>query len=123
MTATERALRQKYKNRIADLEQQIELLNSRLSAAVDKQLLLLNRLNRLIVADERIAKLQAGENEVHLNPPGDLPPVNCPLLIELEPGVLVPAERTGFISDRNRDMEYRVAAGGLVHGRFRWSYP
>lgn len=120
MKATERALRQNQKNLITGLQQEIELLNSRLSASVDKQILLLNR---VIEADELIAQLQAGQSPVHLNPAGDLPPVNCPLLIELEPGVLVHAERTGFISDRNRDMEYLLASGKVIHGRFAWTYP
>lgn len=120
MKATERALRQNQKNLITGLQQEIELLNRRLSASVDKQILLLNR---VIEADELIAQLQAEQSPVHLNPAGDLPPVNCPLLIELEPGVLVHAERTRFISDRNRDMEYLLASGKVVHGRFAWTYP
>lgn len=120
MKATERALRQSQKNRIALLEQEIELLNRRLSAATDKQILLLNR---LIEADEQITELQAQSSMIHLNPAGDLPPVGCPLLIEVEPGVLVHAERTGFISDRNRDMEYLLASGKVIQGRHRWTYP
>lgn len=121
MKATERALRQNQKNLITGLQQEIELLNRRLSASVDKQILLLNR---VIDAEDLVAEMQALiEPEVHLNPAGALPPVNCPLLIELEPGVLVPAERTGFISDRSRDMEYLLASGKVIHGRFAWTYP
>lgn len=59
---------------------------------------------------------------VHLNPAGLLPPVGCPLLIKVA-GHLEPAERTGIIADKGSDMEYRLADGLIIHGRFPWTYP
>lgn len=59
----------------------------------------------------------------HLNPAEQLPPVDCPLLIELEPGLLVPAARTTFVESKGREMEYRLNDGTLVLGRYRWTYP
>lgn len=58
----------------------------------------------------------------HLNQPDHLPPVGCELLIEVD-GTLVRAHRTGFISDRNRDMHYKLEDGEILVGRFRWTYP
>ena len=59
----------------------------------------------------------------HLNPAELLPPVDCPLLIEVEPGRLVQAARTGFVESRDREMEYRLADGSMIVGRYRWTYP
>lgn len=59
----------------------------------------------------------------HLNPAEQLPPVDCPLLIEVEPGRLVQAARTRFVESRDREMEYRLADGTTLVGRFRWTYP
>lgn len=59
---------------------------------------------------------------VHLNPAGDLPPVHCPLIIEVD-GELIRAERTGFVEQRDRQMEYELADGSRVLGRYRWTYP
>lgn len=59
---------------------------------------------------------------VHLNPPGLLPPVGCPLLVKVA-GHLERAERTGIIADKTSEMEYRLADGLVVHGRFPWTYP
>ncbi len=60
--------------------------------------------------------------EVHLNSADKLPPVGCPLLIELPSG-LTRAERTGIIADKANSMEYRTADGRMVYGRFPWTYP
>lgn len=57
-----------------------------------------------------------------LNSSGVLPPVSCPLLIEVGEA-LVPATRTGFIAKKSDDMEYRLANGCLIHGRYRWTFP
>jgi len=57
-----------------------------------------------------------------LNSNGALPPVDCPLLIEL-PNVLLPATRSGFITKKSDEMEYRLPNGSLIHGRYRWTYP
>lgn len=92
------------------LHGEVALLQRRLSTATDKQILLLNK---LIAVDER----------VHLNSASALPPVECPLLIEVEPDYLVPAERTGHVAARGVEMEYRTSDGATILGRFRWTYP
>lgn len=94
----------------AQLYHTIEHLQQRLSTAVDKQLLLMNR---IIEAEERV-------NEPHLN--HHLPPVRCPLLIQVD-GKLLHAERTGFVASKGSDMEYELADGRLIMGRYRWTYP
>ena len=63
-----------------------------------------------------------GNGRSWLNSSDVLPPVGCPLLIELS-DVLVPATRTGFIKSKSAEMEYRLANGCLIHGRYRWTYP
>jgi len=60
---------------------------------------------------------------MHMNNPEHLPPVACPLLLELPGGQLVKAERTGFIADRSRNMEYLLESGETISGRLRWTYP
>lgn len=85
-----------------------ELLHRRLSTAADKQILLLNKLV---------------DHDTHLNAATVLPPVDCPLLIELAPGKLVRAERTGHVESRSHDMQYRVSDGNVISGKFRWTYP
>lgn len=74
-----------------------------------------------------------------------LPPVDCPLVIEVPAGTrilhpplpgteveqfvlcLVPemlrVERRSYLQIKDRDMEYWLADGGRVVGRFNWSYP
>ncbi|WP_288081565.1 hypothetical protein [Pseudomonas sp.] len=74
----------------------------------------------------RIAELEAKQHapeSPHLNPPGDLPPVDCPILIELTSGQLMRAERTGHVPTRGDDMQYRMRDGSLTTGKFRWTYP
>lgn len=59
---------------------------------------------------------------VHLNPADHLPPVNCPIVIEVD-GKLLRAERTGFIEQRDSSMEYELADGSKVLGRHPWTFP
>ncbi len=80
-------------------------------------------------SDEKLSGRLAGGNvttkqggSVWLNSSGVLPPVTCPLMIEVG-DALVPATRTGFIANKSADMEYRLANGCLIHGRYRWTYP
>ena len=61
--------------------------------------------------------------EVHLNAADKLPPVDCPLLIEVMKGYLVLAQRTGIIENKRAAMEYRLVTGETIQGRFRWTYP
>ena len=66
-------------------------------------------------------RTRRGEN-IWLNSSSNLPPVECPLMIEVG-DVLVPATRTGIIPKKSDDMEYRLENGCLIHGRYRWTYP
>lgn len=69
------------------------------------------------------ASLSMPDKNVHkLNAPEILPPVDCPLVV-LFNGRLIRAERTGFIQDKSRDMEYRLENGAIVKGKLPWTYP
>lgn len=81
----------------------------------------------VVVVAERVMEWQKGctrtiESTPHLNDPSALPPVGCPLLIEVG-GALVKAHRTGFIAERDRQMEYQLTDGTTIIGRYRWTYP
>lgn len=58
-----------------------------------------------------------------MNRPERLPPVDCPLLIELPDGSRVRAERTRHVAARGLGMEYRLSDGSLIIGAFPWTYP
>lgn len=58
----------------------------------------------------------------HLNPASQLPPVGCPLIIEVH-GRLLRAERTSFVQSRDHELAYRLADGTEITGRFCWTYP
>lgn len=62
-------------------------------------------------------------DEPHLNPASSLPPVACPIVIELPGQGLKRAERTGFVTHKDNQMEYILADGSKIIGRFRWTYP
>lgn len=97
---------------------QIGILERRLSNAVDKQLLLINK---LIVAEDEIARLRNGTG-LHLNPLDHLPPVDCPLLIEVSPGELIRACRPTFAPTKGSALVFDTEAG-QIEGRFPWTYP
>lgn len=59
----------------------------------------------------------------HLNSASSLPPVACPIVIELPGQGLKRAERTGFVTHKDNQMEYAPADGSKIIGRFRWTYP
>jgi hypothetical protein len=61
--------------------------------------------------------------DLKLNPPELLPPVGCPLLIQVEEARTVRASRTSHIADKNRQMEYLLSDGSRITGRFWWTYP
>lgn len=111
MTPNERRAMRQLRETAARLVVHCELLERRLSTAADKQILLLNKL------------IDCEQQTIHLNTPSTLPPVGCPLLIEIAPGRLVNAERTGYLLAKGSDMEYRVSDGNVINGRFRWTYP
>lgn len=56
------------------------------------------------------------------NKPERLPPVACPLVINVN-GAAIKAHRVSHLSDRSGQMDYRLASGDLITGRFEWSYP
>lgn len=51
------------------------------------------------------------------------PPVNCPLLIELPSGELVRVERREWARSHSDSLAFYLPDGGLIMGRFRWTYP
>jgi hypothetical protein len=63
------------------------------------------------------------KDTIHLNTAGDLPPVACPLVIEVPGCGMLRAERTGFVANKGNEMEYRLSDGTTLTGRFRWTYP
>lgn len=58
----------------------------------------------------------------HFNPPSMLPPVGCPLLLLIGTGAVVKAERVTYLTDRDGMMDYRLADGSVITGRFWWTY-
>ncbi len=61
------------------------------------------------------------EVELHLNPASQLPPVDCPLLISVQ-GQLLRASRPTFAERKGDDLEYELTGGGMITGRFPWTY-
>lgn len=60
------------------------------------------------------------------NAPEVLPPVGCPLVLNLGPEYdwdIAHGERVSHLSDRGGVMDYRLSTGQVVRGRFAWSYP
>lgn len=60
---------------------------------------------------------------LELNPADVLPPVDCPLLIELEEGCLVLATRPTFVEHKGDELVFKTENGMTVIGRPRWTYP
>lgn len=82
-----------------------------------------NRIFDLEEENRRLRNRVEAYPQTHLNPAGSLPPVDCPLLIELGPGKLVAAVRPSFIPRKSSPMTYRLSDGSMTEGRFRWTYP
>lgn len=63
---------------------------------------------------------------MHLNSSGTLPPVDCPLLIEVF-GQILRARRVAHASNKDDDLDYIVelpyGAQEVISGRFAWTYP
>lgn len=66
--------------------------------------------------------LRCPPETLHLNHASHLPPVNCPLLIQVD-GELLQAHRTVFVSSRADTLVYRLHNGREIEGRFPWTYP
>lgn len=58
----------------------------------------------------------------HLNSKYVQPPVDCPLLIEVE-GKLIRAHRENWELSKESEMEFILPNGGKLVGRYRWTYP
>lgn len=59
----------------------------------------------------------------HLNSASSLPPVACPIVIKVPGQGILRAERTGFVTHKDNQMEYILADGSKIIGRFCWTYP
>ena len=70
----------------------------------------------------RLAWLFAGD-DTHLNSADILPPVACPIVIDIPGAGLKRAERIGYVYHRGDQMEYLLDDGSKINGRFRWTYP
>ncbi len=70
----------------------------------------------------KVERNRTGETLPHLNPASQLPPVDCPLLISVQ-GQLLRACRPTFAERKGDDLEYELAGGGVIIGRFPWTYP
>lgn len=51
-----------------------------------------------------------------------LPPVDCPLVINVN-GAHLHATRISYLQEKNGQMDYRLASGVVIRGRYPWSYP
>ena len=99
------------------IAEKMDILERRLSYATDKQLLLMNK---LIAAEDEIARLRIPQ--MHLNSIDHLPPVDCPLLIEVSPGELIGAWRPTFAATKCDSLVFETE-DGQIEGRFPWTYP
>lgn len=61
--------------------------------------------------------------EVKFNSPSQLPPVGCWLMLDTPNMGVIRAKRTGYIENKNREMEYMSESGIFFYGRFAWTYP
>lgn len=59
---------------------------------------------------------------LHLNPPEQLAPVGCWLLLECS-GELFHARRTSYVEKKNRELEYELPDGRIITGRYWWTGP
>ena len=59
---------------------------------------------------------------IHLNPASQTPPVDCPLLIEVD-GQLVRVIRRQWARSHNAPLAFYRPDGVLIMGRYRWTYP
>lgn len=63
---------------------------------------------------------------MHLNPASTLPPVDCPLLIQVC-GQLLRAKRVNFVESKDHALDYLVdlpyGSQEVISGRYEWTYP
>lgn len=68
------------------------------------------------------APCRRASDSLHWNAEDALPPVDCPLLILVD-NQTVRAQRPRFAQSRGDDLEYHLADGTVLTGRFPWTYP
>lgn len=91
-----------------------------------------NTLSKMAVAKAvQITSFQPFETQAVAQPAAEphlnecsvvLPPVDSPLLIEIAPGVLLPAKRDEHAESRNDLLRFRLEHGGFFTGRPRWTH-
>ena len=70
-----------------------------------------------------LKQLSGGTEFVQLNECGTvLPPVDSPLVIEIQPGVMVGASRISHVERRGDQLVFDLAHGGQFVGRPRWTH-
>ena len=108
-----------------------EVMDPATVAEVERILLAENNRFGTIATSMRVTGFQPyevqGDREapaLHLNAAdsGAMPPVRSPLLIEIEPGVVVPATRTEHVAAKGDALQYVLPSGGVLIGRFRWTH-
>lgn len=65
----------------------------------------------------------AAQQYDHWNRPEHLPPVGCPLVIQVPTLGVLRCERTSHVADRSQELTYQIKPGWTLTGRFMWSYP
>ena len=60
--------------------------------------------------------------ELTLNSEEVLPPVDCPLLIQIN-DVLVKAIRPAFVERKGDELVYELPCKTRITGKFKWTYP
>ena len=60
--------------------------------------------------------------EIHLNPASQTPPVDCPLLIEVD-GQLLRVIRYEWARSHSDVLYFYLLDGGMITGRYRWTHP
>ena len=62
----------------------------------------------------------------HWNLPENLPPTECPIVINLGAAYdwdIAYGERIDHVARRGDDMNYRLSTGEVITGQFLWTYP
>lgn len=75
-----------------------------------------------IVSEKDFKMLYSYPSEIHWNSSDHLPPVDCPLLLLFD-NRPVRAIRTGFVANKNNQLEYMKEDGRIIVGRYQWTYP
>lgn len=60
---------------------------------------------------------------IHLNPPSQTPPVDIPLLVQLDDGSYVRCIRKKYARSHDELLEFHTDDGKIIIGRLWWTYP